>query len=139
MRLFLDSSAFVKRYVDEPGTDRVISLCTAADALALSTIVIPEVISTLRRLVRESRLDDVTYTRLKAAVVGDVADAEVCDLTATVLGRTVACLERNPLRAMDAIHVASALVYGADLFVSADRRQVAAARGEGLTVEDLGD
>jgi len=46
-------------------------------------------------------------------------------------------LESNPLRAMDAIHVASAAAYGAELFASADLRQLAAARKLKLRVVDV--
>jgi len=36
------------------------------------------------------------------------------------------------VRAMDALHVACAIQWGAELFVSADERQVAAAKKAGL-------
>jgi hypothetical protein len=43
-------------------------------------------------------------------------------------------LEANPLRASGAIHVASALLWRADAFVSSDARQCAAAKASGLIV-----
>ena len=46
-------------------------------------------------------------------------------------------VERHPLRALDALHAGSAIVYQPDLFVSADRRQTEAADREGLAVMDL--
>jgi hypothetical protein len=95
-------------------------------------------VSTVRRLVRDSRLAEPDYARLKAAALRDLRDADLCDLTPAVLERAVGCLERNPLRAMDAIHLGTATVYRPDLFVTADRRQLEPARKEGLTVEDLG-
>ncbi len=61
----------------------------------------------------------------------------MCDLTPAVLEHTLKCLEYNPMRARDAIHVGSALVYRPDLFVSADQRQLRAAKKEGLRIEDL--
>ena len=53
MKLFLDTSAFAKRYVAEPGSEKVMALCQEADALFVSVICLPELISTLCRLVRE--------------------------------------------------------------------------------------
>jgi predicted nucleic acid-binding protein len=41
------------------------------------------------------------------------------------------------LRSADALHIASAAEWSADLFVSADEWQCAAARGYGLQVEEL--
>jgi predicted nucleic acid-binding protein len=88
-------------------------------------------------LVREGHITDTDYGHLKAAILADFDDADICELSTTILKHTLGCLERNALRAMDAIHVASALTYGPDLFVSADQRQIDAARSEGLMVEEL--
>jgi uncharacterized protein len=41
MRFFFDSSAFVKRYVREAGTDTVLSWGDRATVLGLSSIVLP--------------------------------------------------------------------------------------------------
>ena len=137
MKLFFDTSAFIKRYVDEPGSERVLDLTASAGEIGLSVLIIPESISTLRRLVRENRISEVDYRSLKAAILIDVADADVCDLTPMVIECTIKCLERSPLRALDAIHVGCACAYRPDLFVSADRRQIQGAESEGLRVEDL--
>ena len=52
--------------------------------------------------------------------------------TDAVLAVATRALERHPLRAMDALHVACALVWEAERFVSADHRQVEAAGRAGL-------
>lgn len=137
MRLFFDSSAFVKRYVMEPGSDRVLDLASRADALGVSVLVLPEVVSTLCRLVRERRLGKQQFAVLKPAVLRDLSDADVCDLTPSALEHALLCLERHSLRALDALHVGCAHAYGPDLFVSADRRQCEVAKREGLAVEYL--
>jgi uncharacterized protein len=137
MKIFFDTSALVKRYVEEKGSEQVRALCSEADALGASVLVVPELISTLCRLVREGRLSFEDYRSLKAAVQVDLSDADLCDLSQDAFEQSVRCLERHPLRTLDALHVASALVYQPDLFVSADRRQVTAAGREGLAVLDL--
>lgn len=137
MRVFLDTSALSKRYVEEEGSARVRDLCTSADALAVSVLVVPELISTLCRLVREGRLSSEDYRSLKSAVQADLSDADLCDLSQDAFDHAIRCLESHPLRALDALHVGSALIYQPDLFVSADRRQVEAADREGLAVVDL--
>ena len=137
MKLFCDTSAFIKRYVDEPGSERVLDLTASAGEIGLSVLILPESISTLRRLVRENRMSEADYRSLKAAILIDMADVDVCDLTPTVIEYTMKCLERSSLRALDAIHVGSACAYQPDLFLSADRRQIKGAEKEGLRVEDL--
>jgi predicted nucleic acid-binding protein len=47
----------------------------------------------------------------------------------------VTVLEASVVRAADAMHVAAAVVWGAELFVSSDRQQLAAARKAGLRVK----
>jgi predicted nucleic acid-binding protein len=137
MRVFFDTSALTKRYVEEAGSEQVRALCTEAAALGVSVLVLPELISTLCRLVREGRLSPEDYRSLKSAVQADLSDADLCDLSQEAFEQTLLCLESHSLRALDALHVGSALVYQPDLFVSADRRQAKAACREGLAVVDL--
>ena len=137
MRVFFDTSALAKRYVEEEGAEQVKALCAAADALGVSVLVVPELISTLCRLVREGKLTSEDYRNLKSAVQADLSDADLCDLSQDAFEQAIRCLESHPLRALDALHVGSALVYQPDLFVSADGRQVEAAGREGLAVVDL--
>jgi len=137
MKVFLDTSALTKRYVEEEGSEQVRTLCGEADALGVSVLVVPELISTLCRLVREGQLSSEDYRSLKSAVQADLSDADLCDLSQDAFEHALRCLERHPLRALDALHVGSALIYQPDLFVSADRRQAEAADLEGLAVVDL--
>lgn len=137
MKVFFDTSALTKRYVEELGSEQVRALCAEADALGVSILVVPELISTLCRLVREGRLSSEDYWSFKAALQADLSDADLCDLSQDAFEQTIRCLENHPLRALDALHVGSALVYQPDLFVSADRRQAKAAGREGLAVVDL--
>jgi len=137
MRVFFDTSALAKRYVEEEGSEAVRTLCAEADALGVSVLVVPELISTLCRLVREGRLSSEDYRSLKFAVKADLSDADLCDLSQEVYRQALRCLELYPLRTLDALHVGSALAYHPDLFVSADHRQADAAGREGLAVLDL--
>jgi uncharacterized protein len=134
MRVFFDSSALVKRYLTEAGTAEVLAWCDEASELALSVIAIPELISAFRRLVREGRLTEAQYAQVKQDLRADLADALLCDTSAQVVQRAIDALEATALRGMDAVHIGAALVSGADVFVSADARQSAAATRFGLRV-----
>ncbi len=137
MKVFFDTSAFAKRYVDEQGSDKVAELCQQADTVVVSVICLPELISTLSRLVREKRLTKAAYRKLKADVMADLADVDICQIAPEVLASVVSLVEAHPLRAMDAMHVACALACEPDVFVSADHRQLSAARKSGLNVVDV--
>lgn len=137
MIVFLDTSAFAKRYVAEQGTDKVMALCQKADSLVVCVICLPELISTLSRLVREKKVSKADYRKLKSDAMSDMADVDLCQLTPEVLATVVTLLEAHPLRAMDVLHVACALTVKPDTFVSADHRQLSAARKAGLKVVDV--
>jgi predicted nucleic acid-binding protein len=134
MRVFFDSSAFVKRYVREEGTDVVLSWCDQATELCLSGIALPEIVSAFCRLLREDLVSPVQYRHLKTMLMADISDAAICDLTPEVIRQSIISLEKNALRGMDAIHLGSALALNVDLFVSADARQCDAATQAGLRV-----
>lgn len=78
MRVYFDSSAFAKRYINEPGTAEVLVWCDQATELALSVIAISELISALKR---EGTLSAGQYRRLKSDLMADIADALICDTT----------------------------------------------------------
>jgi uncharacterized protein len=137
MRVFFDSSAFVKRYVRESGTEQVLSLSNSASELCLSGFAVPEIISAFCRLQRESRITPLQYRHLKTLLLADTIDVTVSDLTPEVVRNAVLSLESNLLRGMDAIHLGSALALNVDIFVSADARQCAAATVAGLRVEQV--
>jgi uncharacterized protein len=128
MKVCLDSSAFAKRFVEEQGSDAVEAVCAQADELGLSVLCLPEVISALNRRLREHMLSPAQYRQAKQRLLDDVRDADIIQLTPSVVGSAIQVLEASPVRAMDALHIACALEWGADLFVSADTRQLAAAK-----------
>ncbi len=132
MKTIFDSSAFAKRYVQEPGSEAVDALCMQATDLALSVVCIPEIISALNRRRRERALSSRQYRTAKESLFEDIRDAAIINLTPGVISTCTHILEESPVRAMDALHIACAIEWAADLFVSSDRRQVSAARKAGL-------
>jgi uncharacterized protein len=137
LNVFFDSSALAKRYVEEPGSDRVQEILESASSLTISVLVIPEIISALCRRRRERKLSREQYGSAKKAFFADIEDMSVVNLTDQVISRSIDILEKWPLRSSDSLHIAAAAEWSTQLFVSADERQCAAARGHGLQVEQL--
>lgn len=132
MKTFFDSSAFAKRYVEEPGSDEVEAACLAATDLGLCVICVPEILSAFNRRLRERGLRQSDYKLMKERLLEDVTDATIVDLTPAVIKEAVVMLETSILRGADALHIAAAVAWDAEWFISADRRQLAAARKAGL-------
>ena len=138
MRLSVDSSSFAKRYIQEKGSDELDVFLQQASELALCVISLPELISGLNRRLQEGALSEKDYRETKKLLLDDVRDATVLQLTPAVISRSVKLLENNALRAMDALHIACALEWKADIFITSDRRQLDAAIKSGLRSEYLG-
>lgn len=134
MRIFLDSSALAKRYLDEPGTATVADYCSQATDILLCIVTIPEMISAFNRLRREKKLTAKHYRQLKSDFARDVEQATVLDLSELVIQHTIHCLETAPLKALDALQLGCALTSHCDLFLSADTQQSSAARRLRLSV-----
>ncbi len=135
MRMFFDSSSFAKRYIEERGSAAVEALCMEATELALCVICIPEIISALNRRMRERGLSRLRYDDAKRRLSEEVEDAVIVNLTPAVVSACTKIIEASPVRAVDALHVSCALAWEAELFVSADKQQVSAARKAGLATK----
>lgn len=134
MRVFLDSSVFVKRYIQEAGSDTVLDWCDRAAEIGLSGIAIPEISSAFCRLQRDGTITPAQYRQLTSLFLTDIGDIAVCDLTALVIRHAIVSLENNALRGMDAIHIGSAIAFQAEVFVTGDKRQGDTAASGGLAV-----
>ena len=137
MKAFFDSSALAKRYIMESGSQQVEEILQQATSLGVSAIVVPEIFSALNRRRREELLTVSDYAIIKQQLVEDIADADTIQLSSVVLARSVKLLEQHPLRGIDSLHVACAIEWKADVFVSSDRRQLAAADKDGLAVVEV--
>jgi hypothetical protein len=138
MKLAIDSSSFAKRYVQEVGSNELDRFLESASELAFCVILVPEIVSGLNRRLRERALTIADYRAVKKQLLDDVRDATVLQITPSAVSRTVKLLEGHVLRAMDALHVACALEWQADLFLTSDKRQFAASTNAGLPSEYIG-
>lgn len=137
MRTFFDSSGLAKRYIHERGSDALESILAEASEVAISLICPPEIISALSRLRRQAMLSAPQSEQAKSALFDDVEDMSVCGITVPVVLKAIDLLETHALRTMDALHVATAIEWKADLFVSSDRRQIRAAAASGLRIRQV--
>jgi predicted nucleic acid-binding protein len=132
MKVFFDSSAFAKRYLLEPGSDKVEKICSQSAMLGVSSICLPEIISALCRLRRQSVITEDQYEIAKQALLRDLEDALICNITPSVIKQSIHILETSKLRTLDALHIACALEFEAETFVSSDIQQISAAKMAGL-------
>ncbi len=108
-----------------------------ADAVVLAAHCKVEIASSLSREVHDSSIDSVQYGHALGEIAQDFVDFDVRAISAEIEALAMAAMERTRLRAMDALHIATAQAAGVDLFVTADRRQAAAAQAAGLKTQLL--
>ena len=126
---YADASAIVKLVRDEPESDALRAFLADAD-LVSSEVVLTEVLRAIRRAAaHEPRLAlDVLMVR-----ADEIVEAVALLPLDRALLLAAGSLAEPALRALDAIHVASAVdLSPLDGFVSYDQRQAAAARLAGL-------
>lgn len=143
MWAYFDTSALVKRYVDEPGRREVLRLLRRYDFVT-SAVLPVEIRSAVRRRANDGTLDPSRVPAILKRVAADRAYWTLIEVGTDVLAAAEMLVATHPLRALDAIHVASARLFAARLtappviFVSADTRQTEAAAAVGMAVRHIG-
>ncbi|MEP6515883.1 type II toxin-antitoxin system VapC family toxin [Microcoleus vaginatus] len=145
---FLDTSALVKRYVREIGSDWILSITDPAtdNHLAISQITWVEVHSAFARRLRDGSLSAERFDLIVQKVREDFENEyRVIDVDRTLIETAGALVMQNPLRAYDAVQLASALRVQSSLvsvpdtqvvFVSADNRLLDIAQSAGLAIDN---
>lgn len=144
--LFFDSSALVKRYAAETGTNWVFSLVrpSADNRLYLARITGVEVIAALTKRMRVGSLTAAQTDKAVNRFEREFANRYLLiEISPQVIRTAIDLAKSHTLRGYDAVHLAAALqanqdrisVGGSPLtFISADHHLNAAATAEGLTV-----
>jgi predicted nucleic acid-binding protein len=141
---YLDTSALVKLYVREPGTERMIRLVNVASGhtLAVLSLARVEFRAAVRQRERYGDIPREAADTLIARMEKHLQGLYVVQLvTEAVVDEAAVLLDRHPLRAYDAVQLAGCLSLRAKLsespsFVCSDRQLLGAAEREGLTVLD---
>ena len=134
--VYFDTSALVKLCVLETGTPLVVGLWKHADALITSRIADAEVRSVLASAERIGRIDAAPAAQARERWDEIWPGLHKVEVTAALADAAGALTDRRPLRAGDAIHLASALLLceARPVFAAWDRRLASAASAEGLLV-----
>ena len=142
MWAYFDTSALVKRYLEEAGRRDVLRLLRRHEVVT-SAILPVELRSALRRRVSEGALDGERVTQILRRVATDREYWTLIEVARDVLTAAEALVATHPVRALDALHIASAQIFKQRLsipdllFVSADQRQTNAASAAGMAVKHL--
>jgi predicted nucleic acid-binding protein len=133
--VYLDASALLKLFLVEEGSAEVERIWDEADRLTTSRVTFPEARSALAAGRRSGRIDSSDLTVATRELRRRWGEFNVVELDEG-LGEAAGDLaERHALRALDAVHLASALAGGRRVLVATwDDRLAHSARQAGLAV-----
>ena len=140
---YFDTSAVVKRYVEEPGSTQVRALLRRRD-LSSSAIAPVELVSALCRRRHDGELSESQFAAITRRLESDRRQWLLIEAGEPLLRRAETILQAAPrLRTLDAIHLASFSLVREESglrvpFVTADARQQAAAKTMGMDVVWVG-
>jgi len=143
---FFDSSAIVKRYVNETGTAWVTAIVspTAVNGVRLVRLTTVEVLAAITRRERGGSVAPAVATLARQQFRADIANFHMAEVSLPLIATAMNLAERHALRGSDAVQLAAALEANADCLaqgvsltlVSADAELNAAAVAEGLAMDD---
>ena len=131
MSAYVDSSALLKRYVEEDDSGAADRLLRADPMLLTGRHTIVEVRRNLARL-----LSGRDLAAARAAFMSDLGSFSIIELDEVTCEAAAAIAEVTGARSLDALHLAAAQRVAAPgvTFLTFDLRQAQAARSLGLTV-----
>lgn len=134
--VYLDASALVKLFVPEPESDGLNQALAGLTDVIISDLALTEMASALGRRTREQRLTGKEAQRLYREASKLHASSHHAELTPPIHRRAERLMLSlaMPLRALDALHLATALDAEAATVVTFDPRLRDAAGSQGLFV-----
>jgi len=135
--LYADTSALVKRYVREEGTDEVLDYFARFEALATAALTKVEMAAALAKAARQGWVDKVAAQEAWQDFLQHWPSYVRLPISTLSIERAFSLVWRHRLRAYDALHLACALIWQetmaeAAAFACFDRRLRQAAAAEGL-------
>ncbi len=137
--LYCDTSALLKLYLPEPGSDEFNEIVKDRDDVLVSDRTVTEIIWAMARRMRQGSLARDAARRMQRAIIRGLDDGVYhrVELTREVHRRAEHFLVSLPgaaLRAADALHLALATSARAASLASFDARLAAAGRAAGLAI-----
>ena len=138
-RVYLDTSALAKWYLNEVGSDAFVAYLQGIDVAVISRLTRTEMRSLLSRRRRMGELSAELESVLYAAFLDDIArgwlqELPVNDACFDEAANLMSRYPEHPLRTLDALHLALMNQMGIETVATADTVMAAAASTMGMAV-----
>lgn len=137
--IYLDTSALVKKYAIESGTNEVRALLEKEDTIITSKLTYAEVCASFARKLREGNMGKASYSKAWESFLNDWEVFTLVEVREEIFPLIHKLTQTHPLRGADAVHLSSALWVGKEIgqplrFIASDGLLLNAAVKEGLEV-----
>lgn len=109
--IYFDTSALVKKYVLEPGSDRIGAHYARAEMVGTALITAPEMASALSRAMRMDKITADEASQSWNAFTEDCDMMYLVDISQPLISRASTLVWEHGLRGNDAVHLASFLTW----------------------------
>jgi uncharacterized protein len=138
-RVYLDTSALAKWYLNEDGSDAFVAWLQGLDVAVVSSLTRTEMRSLLARRRRMGELDQALESLVYATFLDDIAAGflSLCTTDDPRFDEAAGLIARypeHPLRTLDALHLAVARHEQVDTIATADTVMADTAQAMGLAV-----
>lgn len=122
MIILADTSALVKRYIEEIGSDKVDEIFSHADGLIVSAITKAELNSAFARRLKDKSIDKKSYEMALNEFNNDFEYIDVILYNSKTETETINSIKKYAMKTLDAIQLASARLSLADVFITSDKK-----------------
>lgn len=139
MNLYFDTSALIKRYINEPGTENIRAWIRAANAMATGLLTRAETTAGLTRLQNRGIITQEDYRQALDQFRLDWSSYHRIAINEELIARADFLACQHGLRGFDAVHLAAALIWQEALMLPVtlatyDQELASAARKSGLKI-----
>lgn len=143
MIYYLDSSALVKRYAAESGSDSITALVEGDKKIAVSWLALPETLAAVARRAKGGSVSAEDLKSIRSQLHRDMQRFMIVEVSGAPVDGIEALIVRHALRGADSIHLSTALwlkkaTKSPVVFVASDNELLAAAHAERLKILNPG-
>ncbi len=136
MNIFCDTSALIKKYISETGSEKFEKILSKTDKIYVSAITEIETISTFKRLFTEKAIDKNEFDMIVKDFETDYQFFSVVSIDSYVIKHALKMINQYQLKTLDSIQLGTAVFLESeiDLFVACDEKLIKTALKEKIKV-----
>ena len=121
MIAFIDTSSLIKKYILEVNSEQLISILRDVSEIIVSPLTTIELLSGLNRRLRERSISPAQYALIEKEINHNQNDFSVVHWNDDLAALSIKLIKKYPLRTLDAIQLASAILSSPNQFITSDK------------------